>query len=125
MKLETTPVSLENIVSEVTRYKQSGFRFVTMTAIDRDENTVDILYHFDKDLSIVHLTLEAPKQGSVPSVSEVFFTAFLVENEIAEQFGIKFDGLVLDFGGTLLLEDEVRSTPFCKYGIKKQEPKTT
>ncbi len=125
MKLETTSVSLENIVSETARYKAEGFRFVTMTAVDKDENTVDILYHFDKDLSIHHLALEAPKEGKTPSVSSVFFTAFLVENEIAEQFGVKFDGLVLDFDGTMLLEEEVRSTPFCKYGIKTREPKTT
>jgi hypothetical protein len=32
-------------------------------------------------------------------------------------FEIRFTGLVLDYERTLYLEEEVRSTPFCKYSI--------
>ena len=119
MKLETTSVAAGDVVGEVAKLKAEGYRFVTLTAIDLDETTVEILYHFDKDLEIVHLRLEAEKGGAVPSITGVLFGAFLVENEIKEQFGVEFTDLALDFGGTLLLEDEVRSTPFCKYGIKQ------
>lgn len=121
MKLETTSVSNETLVGEIAKLKATGYRFVTLTAIDIDETTVEILYHFDKDLDIIHLKLTAEKGGAVPSISGLLFGAFLVENEIKEQFGVDFPGLVLDFGGTLLLEEEVRRTPFCKYGIKRAE----
>ncbi len=57
----------------------------------------------------------------MPSISPVYFAAFLIENEIEDQFGIKFDGLVLDFGGTLYLEEEVMRTPFCKYGRDRKD----
>lgn len=121
MELNTELVSSEELTGKIARFKGEGHRFVTMTAVETDEETVDILYHFDKGLSLTHLRLSASKGEEIPSISPVFFAAFLVENEICEQFGVRFDGLVLDFGGTLLLEDEVRSTPFCKYGIKREK----
>jgi ech hydrogenase subunit D len=57
----------------------------------------------------------------MPSISPAFFAAFLVENEILDQFGTIFEDLVLDFGGTLYLDedDDITATPFCKYGVKK------
>ena len=69
-----------------------------------------------------HLRVTVAKKVPVPTLSTVFFAAFLVENEIQDQFGIKFDGLVVDFGGTLYLDDdeEVIRTPFCKYGVVRK-----
>jgi hypothetical protein len=36
----------------------------------------------------------------------------LVENEIQDQFGLTFDGLVLDYHRTLLLDGDVTEVPF-------------
>lgn len=94
---------------------------MTITCVEIDENSVELLYHFDKDLELVHYRLSALKQASVQSISPIFFAAFLVENEIIDQFGLEFKDLALDFGGTLYLDDdEVSSTPLCKYGVKRQ-----
>jgi ech hydrogenase subunit D len=82
---------------------------------------MELLYHFDKDLKDRHLRMKIAKGASVPSISPVYFAAFLIENEIEDQFGVKFDGLVLDFGGTLYLEEEVMRTPFCKYGVTRTD----
>ena len=56
----------------------------------------------------------------MPSISGVLFTAFLVENEIRDQFGIMFDGLVLDYQGKLLNEtvQTATSSPFCRMQVK-------
>jgi len=118
---KTIPVTLETVVAEVTKIKAEGSRLITMTCIDLDEGNFEILYHFDKDLKDRHLRMKVAKGTAVPSISPVYFAAFLIENEIEDQFGVKFDGLVLDFGGTLYLDEEVMRTPFCKYGVTRTD----
>jgi len=115
------PVTLEAVVGEVTKIKAEGYRLITMTCVDIDEENVELLYHFDKDLTERHLRMTAAKKAPVPSISPVYFAAFLIENEIEDHFGITFDGLVLDFGGTLYLDEEVVRTPFCKYGVTRTD----
>ena len=121
MTLETKTITPETVVGEVQALKNKGYRFVTMTCLDLDADTCEIMYHFDKDLELVHLRMTGIAKGStVPSISQQLFAAFLVENEIRDQYGLCFEGLVLDFGGTLYLEDDVRRTPFCKYTITEK-----
>ena len=116
---EVISVSFENIIEKVAKKKVEGYRFVTMSCAELDENTVDILYHLDRDLNLINLRLTVPRNSSVPSISLVYFAAFLVENEMQDLFDIRFTGLVIDYERTLYLEEEVKSTPFCKYSISK------
>lgn len=116
-------ISPDEIINMAETMKTEGYRLVTYSATDIDENLADIIYHFDKDLNMKHFRLTIPKDQKVPSLSNVFFTAMLVENEIQDQFGILFDGLIIDYGQQLYLEEEVQRTPFCRYGVvKKVEP---
>jgi ech hydrogenase subunit D len=69
-----------------------------------------------------HLRLTVPKDAPVPSISPVYFAAFLVENEIQDLFGIRFQGLAIDYDRTLYLEAEVKKTPFCKYVVTQKAP---
>lgn len=101
----------ETIVSEVMNMKNEGYRFVTMTTALTGEDMVDVLYHFDKNLDIVHLRLPALLSEPVPSVSGVYFCALLAENELQDLFGMKFTGLVLDFKRTLYLDEEITTVP--------------
>jgi len=119
VELKTSPVTFETLTGQVLKLKTDGYRFVTITCNELDSDTLDLIYHFDKDLELIHLRVQTGKGTTVPSISPVFFASFLVENEIDDQFGLKFSDLVLDFGGSLYLDNEVRSTPFCKYGIKE------
>ena len=122
--LKSTQVTPVTLIDQVRQLKEQGFRFVTMTCMEKDETTLELIYHFDRDLLLTHLRLESLKTAPLPSISPVYFAAFLVENEIIDQFGTKFDGLVLDFGGTLYLDDtdDIQATPFCRYGVKQQTP---
>ena len=119
MQEDVISVSSDILVGEAAKIKVEGFRFVTMSCVELDGNTVNILYHFDKDLTLKHLRLTALKDSSVPSISSVYFAAFLVENEIQDLFGIRFKGLALDYERTLYLEEAVKITPFCKYSISE------
>lgn len=118
MKLMTEePITLidkANLVAEAAKMKAQGYRLLTYTALDLDETTFEITYHFDKDLELVHLRLQIPRDESIPSLVPVYFAALLVENEIRDQYGATFDGLPLDFGGTLYLDEEASATPLRK-----------
>jgi ech hydrogenase subunit D len=119
---QVTAVIAENVVGETAKLKVEGYRFVTLSCVEIDETTVDILYHFDRELQLKHLRLTVPKDTLVPSISPVYFAAFLVENEIQDLFGIRFQGLAIDYDRTLYLEEDVKKTPFCKYVMIKAVP---
>lgn len=112
-------VTLDDVIEKVAGKKFDGYRFVTMSCAELDENTIDILYHLDKNLELTTLRLTVPRKTAVPSISRVYFAAFLVENEIQDLFDIKFTGLVIDYERTLYLEEEIKTTPFCKYSIAR------
>jgi ech hydrogenase subunit D len=107
-------LSLEALVGEVAKIKVLGYRFVTLSVAERDADTFDIFYHFDKNLTLRHFKLNVSKGVPVPSITPVYSAAFLVENEIQDLFGIRFEGLVVDYERTLYLEPETNATPFCR-----------
>ncbi len=106
-------ITLETIVGEVSMLKSAGQRLVTLSCTELDADNLDIIYTFDKELVLTHLRVTIPKGTNCPSISGVYFTALLVENEIQDQFGLVFDGLVLDFGRTLYLDEEITTIPLC------------
>jgi len=114
-------VTQDTVASEVLKLKNEGYRLVTMSCTELDADNVDILYHFDKDLTLANLRMTQPKKDTVPSISGILFAALLVENEMQDMFGLKFEGLVLDFNRTLYLDEEITEVPMvsnCK--IAKQ-----
>jgi ech hydrogenase subunit D len=121
MREEIKAVSAEALVGEVARLKVLGYRLVTLSCTELDAATVDVLYHFDKDLELMHLRLTAPKSAPLPSISPVYFAALLVENEIQDFFGLRFEGLLVDYRGTLYLEEEALRTPYCRFSLRTAE----
>lgn len=121
--MKTTEITKETLLEKIETVKADGYRFVTITCLELDETNLEFIYHFDKELDLIHFRMQAPKADQIPSISQQFFAAFLVENEIIDQFGVKFDDLVLDFGGTLYLDDndDITATPFCKFGVKRTD----
>ena len=116
---EVISVSLDEVIEKVAKKKVEGCRFVTMSCAQLDENTIDILYHLDKDLKLINFRLTVARNAAVASISPVYFAAFLVENEMQDLFDIRFTGLAIDYERTLYLEEEVKITPFCKYSISE------
>jgi ech hydrogenase subunit D len=125
MREELVAVSAEALVGEVAKLKVQGYRLVTLSCTELDESRVDILYHFDRDLALKHLRLTALKSETVPSISPVYFAALLVENEIQDLFGLRFEGLLVDYRGTLYLEEEALKTPFCRFSLRTAETSGT
>lgn len=119
MRETIVSVQAASLVGEAAKLKVQGWRLVTLTATEIDAQWVDILYHFDRDLELLHLRLAAPKNAPVPSISPVYFAALLVENEIRDLFGLRFEGLVVDYEGRLYLEEETHAAPFCRFTLQR------
>jgi len=111
------PVGIDNLLGETAGVKVAGYRFVTMTCTALDQASFDLLYHFDRGLELKHLRLTLAAGTAVPSISPIYFAAFLVENEIQDLFGIRFKGLAIDYERTLYGDETTRITPFCKYTV--------
>jgi ech hydrogenase subunit D len=120
MAIESIPVTPDKLVAEVTRLKNEGWRLVTFSSVEIDAENMEVLYHFDKDLALTNLRVQVKKGGHLPSVSGVLFAAFLIENEIRDQFGLTFDGLVIDYQGRLLNDCTATSSssPFCRLLVR-------
>ena len=116
-------VTLETVVNEVRQKKDEGWRLVALSGAMVDDEQIDILYHFDKDLVLSHFRLRVPRETPLPSVSGVYFAALLGENELQDLFAVKFENLALDFNRTLYLEEEITEIPFCN-NLKVMQKKT-
>ncbi len=113
---EATPITLEEVQSSAKEMQENGWRFVTQTVVDLGDAGFEVLYHYDRELELKNFRLTAPKGTAIPSITSVYFTALLVENENRDLFGLVYDGLVLDFNRTLYLEEagDPIMAPFCK-----------
>jgi ech hydrogenase subunit D len=118
---EIASIGVTDLVDMARRMKDGGWRFVTLTATELDEDSIDVIYSFDKDYVLEHYRVAAPKGQRLPSISSVYFAATFVENEIQDQFALLFDGLAVDFERRFLLDEDVRSVPLVNK--QKIEPK--
>jgi ech hydrogenase subunit D len=121
MSIIAQNVAPKDLVAAVTKLKAEGWRLVTCSSVELDATEMEILYHFDKNLELTNLRVPVAKGGTLPSISGVYFAAFLVENEIRDQFSLTFDGLVLDYQGKLYGDTVTTpvTSPFCSMQIKK------
>ncbi|NCD25136.1 MAG: NADH-quinone oxidoreductase subunit C [Deltaproteobacteria bacterium] len=120
MAFETKNIAKNQLLEEVQTLKNKGYRFVTMSCVDLGDS-FDLLYHFELNMQLKHLRITLLKNDTAPSISGIFLAAFLIENESKDHFGVNFEGMALDFGGHLYLEDEVKKFPFCKVTVSKNE----
>ena len=125
MFFEAKTITLEQLRDEVRAFANAGYRFVTLSQTVVDENTLALYYHFDKDRQMQHLRVDARRNTPVPSISDIYFCALLIENETQDQFGVTFDGLILDYKGALYLEGEVSRAPFFTMTTVQKTKETT
>lgn len=108
MLFTSTEVTTDTLLDAAKKLEQDGFRFVTLSQTVKDENTLILYYHFDKNMGMQHLRMEVDKTVRIPSIASIFLCALLIENETQDQFGVRFSGLPLDYDGKMYLEGEVK-----------------
>ncbi|MDD5669704.1 MAG: NADH-quinone oxidoreductase subunit C [Candidatus Omnitrophica bacterium] len=93
-------VTPAELVEKVQVLFNDGWRLVQI-GCTRLENGLELNYSFDKHYQFFNLKVAvALSNPEVPSISPVYWSAFIYENETQDLFGIKFPGLVLDYKGS-------------------------
>lgn len=110
----TTIITPEQLASKAQSFKLSGYRFATATCCDNGDNTLDVYYHFEKNYELFSVKITVEKMAIVPSISNIYFCAVLVENEMKELFGLNVSGMVIDYEGHLLLSEDAPSEPMAR-----------
>ena len=100
------PVIASELLNKVQDLKGAGYRLVQVCAT-KVNNEFQILYSFDKDYQLLNLKMTVNQDEELPSITGVYWSAFIYENEIKDLFGFNFKNLVLDYGGHFI----VTSTP--------------
>jgi ech hydrogenase subunit D len=107
-------VQVETLAGAVANMKADGQRLVCVTCSEAGEHQHELLYHFDKAFALTELRLTVNCETPVPSISTIYWAAFLAENEIQDLFGVRFSGLILDYQRSFYLDPEAGSAPFCR-----------
>lgn len=120
MSINIRDIEIRELLQEVVALHENGARFVTVTAYEEKDGKFAIIYHFDTNYELTNIRIHFDKDVVIPSISPVYFAAFLAENEAQDLYGIKFSNLKIDFGGTLLFDNTPNTikTPFCRYTVE-------
>lgn len=92
---ETTP---DRLLGDVQKMRSAGYRLVQIGAT-RTEG-FEINYSFDRNLVFVNLKIRlADNDQEIPSITDVYWSAFLYENELHDLFGLKIKNINIDYQG--------------------------
>lgn len=96
-----TEVEVGKVHELAVSKKAEGARFVNLHATTLGEDDFQLTYTFTSgDESVTdNYNVRVTYANTIQSISDVFFAAFFFENETQDLFGLKFDGIVLDFQG--------------------------
>lgn len=111
----TVIVEKENIVKQVIKMKEQHYRFAAMTCEQVDQ-VFEITYHFDLNYENRNLRILVKVGETVESISSIYSSAFLIENEFQDLYGIVFENLIIDYKGKLYLTSDSPKTPMLKGG---------
>ena len=97
----TIGVALEDLTREVKALQTDGYRLVQIGCTDIG-GAYEVNYSFDKGYQFRNLRLTVGPETEVPSISDIYWGAFVYENEMHDLFGIPVNGINIDFKGTFI-----------------------
>ncbi len=97
---EMVSIDKKELVGVVAELKATGYRLVQICCTTGAGN-YEMNYSFDRDYRFKNLRFTVKAGEEVPSVSGIYWLAFLYENEIHDLFGIPVTNIVIDYRGTL------------------------
>ena len=90
-----------DLMYEVKRFSDRGARMVQL-GCTQDGETFELNYSFEVDGTFENLRVCTNGNEAIPSVSNLYLCAFIYENEIHDLYGISFEGIAVDYKGTLI-----------------------
>lgn len=116
---EIMPVEKRDLVGIVAQLFAEGYRLVQV-GCSTLTNAYEITYSFDREYCLRHQRITVAPDEEVPSISVIYPSAFLYENEIHDLFGVNITNIAVDYHGTLY--QTALSTPFSIGNVKLPEP---
>jgi Ni,Fe-hydrogenase III component G len=99
----------------VKAYADKKARFIAAVCSDLGDKLEATYYFVEKPgMDMEALRIVAGKDEVVPSISGIYLTAVLNENEMQELFGLKIKDIAIDFGGHMLLGQDSPTLPMLK-----------
>jgi ech hydrogenase subunit D len=96
---ETIP--MQALLEKAGDMRKQGYRLVQIGATRLPEH-VELTYSFDHESRLANLRFQVPADGTrVPSITSIYWCAFLYENELHDLFNVEVDGMAVDFHGHL------------------------
>jgi len=106
-----------NLVKKAEEFYNSGYRLAQICCTALAEG-LEINYSFGKDYHFVSLRLNlASADTGIPSISRIYWNAFLYENEMHDLFGINVRGMAVDYKGNFY--HTAVKTPFSRKEEKR------
>ncbi len=92
-------ITVETLLERVRAFREQGWRLVQIGAT-RLLDQLELTYSFDRENRLANLRLAlSGDEPKVPSISSIYWCAFLYENELHDLFKLHVSGLVVDFHG--------------------------
>jgi ech hydrogenase subunit D len=92
-------ITLDSLMEKVQAMKGNGCRLAQIGATTTPEG-LEIVYSFARGVAIQNMRLRLPLAGArMPSISSIYWCAFLYENEIHDLFNVEVTDMAVDFKG--------------------------
>ena len=114
-------IGIPDLLGKVREFQAKGLRLAQICCTKLPDK-LELHYSFDLDYAFTSLRLTLlDTEKPVPSVSGIYLQACLYENEIHDLFGIKIEGMAIDFKGKFY--QTAMATPFNPATPVAGEPK--
>jgi ech hydrogenase subunit D len=97
---EIIPIRMDELVGIVARLYAEGHRLVQISCTTL-ESSYELNYSFDKEYRFKNLRFTVTQDQEIQSISVIYPSAFLYENEIHDLFGLTITNIAIDYRGTL------------------------
>ncbi len=108
---ELIEIGKDSLMGRVSDYSAEGYRLVQMHCTLLGEK-LEMNYSFDKDCRFVNLRLVIEKDEVISSISGIYWSAFLYENEVADLYGVNIKNMVIDYDGKIFQSS--KKAPFAE-----------
>lgn len=94
-------IPLDKLIDTCKERKNEGYRLAQLCPKLERDDSITLIYTFVKESEMINYKVSGIKKGvtEVPSVTELFITAFVFENEAHDLFGVNVVGNLIDFQG--------------------------
>jgi ech hydrogenase subunit D len=97
----TESIELGHLIGRVEQFRQEGYRLVQVNCTKID-SLFEINYSFDSNYQFRNIRITITPDTEVPSISGIFWGAFVYENEMHDLYGIGVRGMNIDYKGNLI-----------------------